>query len=117
MENKTLEKAIQDHIDTLKDFQNELFERGHDFWHCDAIDASKGMPFWYYQRNRSVNMSTCGTCQKLMELRRKIRKLESVLFGTPNTPLRTDFKELKHVQRMHVSSSSEFNPNYQYLAS
>lgn len=110
-----LKKALEDNLRDLKEFQEHLFDQGHDFWHCDAVDDTKKMPYYYYQRNRRVHMSTCSTCHKLMDNRLKIRKLERLL-GLKVTPLKTEFETENHVKRMSVRNSSEFNPNYNYLS-
>lgn len=111
------QKALKRCLDSLHDHQATLFEQGHDFWHCDAHDTnSRGeyIPFRYYQTNRSIHMSTCGTCYKLMELRKQIRQVEKLL-SLPLTPLYTKITSKNKVKRMCVNDSSEFNPNYNYL--
>ena len=83
-------KLIQDHIKTLENYQQHLFRDGHTFWHCSMQDNEPhNKPFYYYQINRSVTMSTCSTCNALMENRRKIRSLQK-LIGTELTPLYTN---------------------------
>jgi len=107
-------KAIQSHLKDLERFQKTLFEAGHNFWHCDAVDGEHKRPFHYYQRNKHVNMSTCGTCSDLMENRLKIRKLQRQL-GIEQIPLKTNIKEVEHIKRMYVKNASECNPNYSYI--
>lgn len=104
---------VEKHLETLFRFQEHLFEQGHDFWHCDSMDREKGMPFYYYQRNRTVSMSTCGTCQTLMENRRLIRAIQKQL-GLEQNPLTTNHKEVEHVSRV-CTGGGDFNPNFQYI--
>lgn len=107
-------------IDALKDHQSTLFMVGHDFWHCDASDKNDRtgvyMPYRYYQTNRTKHMSTCGTCLKLMELRKDIRKYEK-LVGIPLTPLISNFTEKEEVKRVYVKDNRICNPNYDYAMS
>lgn len=113
----TTEAALQKCLDSLIDHQQTLFDTGHTFWHCDAHDTNdKGeyKPFRYYQTNRTVSMSTCGNCQKLMELRKEIRKIEKFL-KLPLTPFHTNFTSLDKAKRMSVKDTSPFNPNYNYM--
>jgi hypothetical protein len=112
---KNLKKALENNLKDLKDFQENLFDQGHTFWHCDAVDEQKKMPFYYFQRNRTVNMSTCSVCYKLIENRKKIRAIEKLL-GIEQTPLRTTFTVENHIKQMSVSNASEWNPNYNYLS-
>jgi hypothetical protein len=109
-----MKKLLEEHLKTLWTFQQHLFEQGHTFWHCDAQDEAHNKPFYYYQINKSRNMSTCSTCYQLMENRRKIRAIERQL-GLPLTPFITSERKEEHIKRMSVSSSSEWNPNYRYL--
>lgn len=111
---KEVKRELERHLDTLWEYQQHLFDQGHTFWHCDSQDRSHNKPFYYYQINRSTNMSTCSTCYKLMENRKKIRSIEK-LMGKWLTPLWTNHTEDNIKKRMSVSNSSEFNPNYQYL--
>lgn len=114
-----MKNLLADIIKTLEDHQQTLFEHGHDFWYCDAYDTNDKTgvykPFRYYQTNRTQSMATCGNCQKLMELRKEIRKFQK-LAGIEQTPLFTNFTELNKVKRMSVNNKSEFNPNYAYLS-
>lgn len=112
---KNLKKALLNNIKDLKDFQNHLFENGHDFWHCDAQDKEHKKPFYYFQINRTKHMSTCGTCQKLIENRKKIRAIQKLL-GIDQDPLTSNFKEVNHIKRMSVSDSRTANPNYNYIS-
>ena len=107
-------KALKNHLKDLNEFQDELFDKGHTFWHCDAQDSTHNKPFYYYQINRTTNMSTCSTCHKLIENRKKIRKIEKEL-GIELTPLTSNFKTEEHLKRMSVKNASDFNPNYSYL--
>jgi len=111
---RKLKKALNNNLKDLKEFQNSLFEQGHVFWYCDGQDKQHGKPFYYYQINKTVNMATCHTCYKLIENRKKIRNIEKIL-GIDLTPLTSNFKETKHLQRMSISSKSEWNPNASYL--
>lgn len=113
MDNK-LKKALEDNLNNLIEFQNHLFEQGHNFWFCDTEDKDHNKPFYYYQINRTRHMATCGTCYKLIENRKKIRSIQKQL-GVELIPLTSDFKETKHIKRMSVSNSSDFNPNHSYL--
>jgi len=113
---KQTRKALLIALKALEDRQQDLFEMGHTFWHCDAQDDDHKKPFYYYQINRSVGMSTCSTCYKLMENRRAIRKVQKLL-GLPLLPFTSNYKVDKHVQNMSVSNASMFNPNYDYLKS
>ena len=108
-------RAVLAHIESIKDHMNTLFDQGHTFWHCDTQDRKHGMPFYYYQRNVSKRMSTCPTCYKLMELKRKLRELQAKI-GIKQDPLRTEYKEAKHVKRISVSSGGnpDCNPNLDY---
>lgn len=109
---------IAEIIKALEDHQSSLFEQGHTFWHCDMADTNtrtnETLPFRYYQTNRSVHMSTCSTCSKLMELRKEIRKWQK-LANIYLTPLHTRFTTPDHVKRMSVKDSREYNINYSYL--
>jgi len=107
-------KSILEHIKTLEDYQEYLFNIGHNYWACDMEDKERKMPFYFYQRNRSKLMVTCGTCYKLMEIKRKIRTLQKEI-GAEQNPLITNYKEREHVKRMHVTNSSMWNPNAQYI--
>lgn len=109
-----VKKALEEHLKTLKEFQDHLFNQGHTFWHCDAQDASHNKPFYYFQINRSTHMSTCSTCYQLMQNRKKIRAIEKEL-GLPLTPLTSNIKELEHVKRMSISDKGDFNPNFHYM--
>jgi len=103
-------------ISAIEDHQQTLFEHGHDFWYCDASDTNdRGVykPFRYYQTNRIVSMSTCGNCQKLIQLRREIRSIQKAA-GLELTPLITNYTEDKAVKNISVKNKSEFNPNYSY---
>jgi len=113
MDKKT-KRILKDCLKMLESCQTALFEKGHDFWHCDAQDEAHKKPFYYYQINKSKNMSTCSTCYALMENRKRIRTVQKLL-GLPLTPFITDFKEDFHQKRMSVSNSSEWNPNYRYI--
>lgn len=112
---KKLDKALKAHLQTLILLQDTLFEKGHDFWHCDSQDEEHKKPFYYYQINRVVNMSTCGTCQKLIENRKRIRSIQKQL-GVTLLPLWTNEKSEEHVIRMSVSDSRVCNPNYRYIS-
>jgi hypothetical protein len=113
MKNK-ITVQLRKHLADLWDHQQTLFDQGHTFWHCDAQDASHNKPFYYYQINRSTHMSTCSTCYKLMENRKKIREIEKML-NMPQTPLWTDEKQSEHVKRISVKNGSEWNPNFAYI--
>lgn len=106
-------KEAKAHLKTLLRFQEHLIDQGHTFWHCDAVDKEKGMPFYYYQRNRSVSMSTCSVCQSLMENRKLIRSLQKKL-GMDQIPLISNIKEKEHVVRVSTGAGL-FNPNFQYI--
>lgn len=82
---------LRAHLETLQQFQENLANVGHDFWHCADQDATHGMPFYYYQKNKVVTMSTCGTCQQLMANRLKVRAIQRAL-NIEQTPLRTNTK-------------------------
>lgn len=105
-------KAIKEHIETLRDFQNELMDRGHTFWFCDTQDAEHNKPFYYFQINRTRNMATCSTCYKLIENRKKIRRLQKMI-GEQQDPLYTNYRETEHVKRISVKGTG--NVNYEYL--
>lgn len=111
-------KALEDHLETLLDFQDEMFKKGHTYWHCDSSDYNERMdeylPFRYYQTHRSKNMSTCGTCYRLMENKLKIRAIQKKL-GLPVQPLRTRIASEEKIHHMSISDTSEWNPNYRYL--
>lgn len=109
------EKYLLSHLETLKEFQSHLFQQGHTFWHCDSQDEEHKKPFYYYQINRSKHMSTCSTCYKLMENRKKIREVEKLL-NVPLTPFITNHTDQNHVKRMNVSGGSRggFNVNHSY---
>lgn len=106
-------------LDALIDHQSTLFDQGHTFWHCDMHDkderTGETIPFRYYQTNRTVHMSTCSTCYKLLDLRKQIRQVEKLL-GMPQTPIHTRFTTSDNIKRMSVNSASEWNPNYSYLS-
>ena len=112
---KELKKSLENNLKDLKEFQDHLFEQGHTFWFCDSQDEDHKKPFYYYQINRTQNMATCSTCYKLIENRKKIRTIEKIL-GIELTPLTSNIKEVKHLQRMSVSNGSEWNPNYAYVS-
>lgn len=107
-------KSIKEHIETLRDYQEMLMDKGHDFWFCDAMDEEHNKPFYYFQINKTKAMATCGTCYKLIENRKKIRELQKQI-GEKQDPLHTDFKEEEHVKRMSVSGTG--NVNHSYLPS
>lgn len=109
-----MKNAVLAHIATLEAFQDHIFEQGHTFWHCAMRDTTTGKPFAYYQANRGVQMSTCGNCQKLMELRREIRKLQKQI-GVEQTPLRTNITGENVLPRISVNNNSIYNPSYQFL--
>ncbi len=88
---KTEIAQLRAHLETLHAFQENLAETGHNFWHCAEQDSAHEMPFYYYQRNKTVTMSTCGTCQQLMANRLKIRAIQRKL-NIEQTPLKTNSK-------------------------
>jgi hypothetical protein len=104
-------KATKDHIETLREYQDSLIDQGHTFWFCDAMDDEHRKPFYFFQINRTRNMATCSTCYKLIENRKKIRKLQK-LTGEKQDPLWTNFKEEEHVKRMCVKGSGNVNHEY-----
>lgn len=110
--------AVIAHIQSLEAHQDTLFNQGHVFWHCDAVDSNDRtgeiLPFRYYQTNRTVSMSTCTTCIKLIELRKQIRKLQASI-GIELTPLRTRITTDTLLKRISVTDKNEYNPNYAYL--
>jgi len=112
---KNLKKALENNLKDLIEFQEHLFEQGHNFWHCDSVDDAKKMPFYYFQRNRTLNMSTCSICYKLIENRKKIRAIEKQL-GIEQTPLRTAFTVESHVKRIFITNNSVWNPNSKFLS-
>ncbi len=89
-------KLILNNINTLEKFQENLFERGHTFWHCNAQDVEHNKPFYYYQINKSKHMSTCSTCSQLMENRKEIRRLQK-LIGVEQTPLYTNYTDIENL--------------------
>ena len=113
--NKETKKAIMAHISALQEHQQTIFEIGHNFWHCATTDKEKSMPFWYYQKNKQVSMSTCGNCQKLMELRKQIRSLQRSI-GVPQTPLKTNIVD-ENVQILVCinSQTSQYSPNRAFV--
>lgn len=111
---KELTKALENNLKDLFDFNESLFDQGHTFWHCDGQDQEHKKPFYYYQINRTTHMSTCSTCYKLIENRKKIRAIQKKL-GIDLLPLITNYKEETHVKRISVKNSNDFNPNYNYL--
>ena len=117
MDNKYIESVLAN-IKSIQDHQSTIFEMGHDFWHCDAVDKNdktgEYLPFRYYQTNRTVSMSTCGNCQKLMELRREIRKLQKSI-GIPLTPLNTRETSENEVKMVSVKGgATAFNYTASY---
>ena len=101
-------KNILAHINTLLEFQQHIFAQGHTFWHCAMRDTETGKPFAYYQENRTMGMSTCSNCQKLMELRRKIRKLQKGI-GVEQMPIRTNIKDEQFVDIVTVQNIHNLN--------
>ncbi|MDA3854133.1 MAG: hypothetical protein PF444_07835 [Bacteroidales bacterium] len=104
-------KSVKEHIETLRDFQESLMDAGHTFWFCDAMDDEHKKPFYYFQINRTRNMATCSTCYKLIENRKKIRRLQKMI-GEKQDPLHTNFKELEHVKRISISSKGSVTHTY-----
>jgi len=109
--NKQFIKAVKEHIKTLREFQDELFERGHTFWYCDAQDNTHNKPFYYFQINRTQHMATCSTCHQLIENRKKIRKLQKSI-GIEQDLLYTNYSEEEHVKRVSVNSIHGCNHDY-----
>ena len=101
-------KIIAAHIKTLLEFQSHIFEQGHTFWHCAMRDTETGKPFAYYQENRTVHMSTCNNCQKLMELRREIRALQKSI-GAEQMPILTNIKDEQFVDIVTVQNIHNLN--------
>lgn len=95
-------KEIAAHLNSLLSFQEYLLEQSHTFWHCAAQDQDYKIPFYYYQRNRIVSMSTCGVCGKLIENRKQIRALQKKL-GIPQSPLNTNVGNLDGLKKLTLT--------------
>ena len=111
---KALKREKKNHLKSLINHYQDLMEQGHTFWFCSSRDEDKGRPFYYVQIHRSEHMATCSTCQKLMELKNKIRKLQAEI-GVEQWPLRWNIKKDEYKPRLSVQNASDFNPNYVYL--
>lgn len=110
---KQVVKAIKSHIETLRSFQEKLFNQGHTFWHCDAEDEAHNKPFYYFQINKTRDMSTCSTCYQLIENRKKIRNLQKMI-GEQQDPLYTNFTSEAHIKKISVNRNSGVNFDYLY---
>lgn len=107
-------KEKQAHLQTLEEFFIFVLKLGHTFWHCKEQDRETGIPFYYVNRNRTRNMSTCSHCYQLLALAKKIRVLQKDL-GLRVWPLRnyiTGDAAAFTVQEPH----NEWNINRQYAA-
>lgn len=80
-------KDKKEHLKTLLQFYNHLLDQGHTFWHCSAQDELHNKSYYYVQIHRSKHMSTCSTCYKLIELKKKIRQIQKEL-GMKQWPLK-----------------------------
>ena len=73
------DKYIKAQIKSLERNSAHLYDMGHSFWHCAAIDNDKNKSFYYVSINRTRHMSTCSNCEQIMNNNRLIIHLKKQL--------------------------------------